>query len=94
MRKNVYESYLKDCPGVKDSMRRFTTRLKAFSKWASWIFALNPSDVLNTQGRNIQNSRDQVTGELIQLEMIHMRTTDEEKRLKQQMQDIWGPDAK
>ena len=90
MRKNVYEQYLKDCPGVKDSMKRFTLRLKAFSKWATWIFALNPQDILNTQGRNIQTTRDPVTQEVIQQEMIHLRTMDEEKRLKGTMQDIWG----
>ena len=94
VRKNVYEIYLKDCPGVKDTMRRFTTRLKAFSKWASWIYALNPQDVLNTQGRNIRSSRDMTTGEMVQEEMIHLRTKDEESRLKQQMQNIWGPGAK
>ena len=90
VRKNVYEQYLKDCPGVKDSMKRFTLRLKAFSKWATWIFALNPQDILNTQGRNIQTTRDPVTQEVIQQEMIHLRTMDEEKRLKGTMQDIWG----
>ena len=94
VRKNVYETYLKDCPGVKDTMRRFSTRLKAFSKWASWIFALNPADLLNTQGRNIQNSRDAQTNEIVQQEMIHLRTVDEERRMKQSMQDIWGDSAK
>ena len=94
MRKNVYETYLKDCPGTKDAMKRFTGRLKAFSKWASWIYALNPQDLLNTQGRNIRSSRDMNTGELVQEEMIHLRTKDEEARLKQQMQDIWGPGAR
>ena len=94
VRKNVYETYLKDCPGVKDTMRRFTTRLKAFSKWASWIFALNPKDLLNTQGRNIRSSRDLTTGEMVQEEMIHLRTKSEEARIKQSMQDIWGPGAK
>jgi hypothetical protein len=90
VRKTIYETYLKDCPGTKDSMRRFSGRLKAFAKWASWIYALNPQDVLNTQGRNIQTSRDPVSGELIQFEMIHLRTVDEEKRLKAVTQDIWG----
>jgi hypothetical protein len=90
VRKTIYETYLKDCPGTKDSMRRFSGRLKAFAKWASWIYALNPQDVLNTQGRNIQTSRDPVNGELIQFEMIHLRTVDEEKRLKAVTQDIWG----
>jgi hypothetical protein len=94
VRKNVYETYLKDCPGVKDTMRRFSTRLKAFSKWASWIFALNPADLLNTQGRNIENSRDSTTNEIVQREMIHLRTVDEERRIKQNMQDIWGDSAK
>ena len=94
VRKNVYETYLKDCPGVKDTMRRFSTRLKAFSKWASWIFALNPADLLNTQGRNIENKRDAVTNEVVQQEMIHLRTVDEERRIKQSMQDIWGDSAK
>ena len=90
VRKTIYETYLKDCPGTKDSMRRFSGRLKAFAKWASWIYALNPQDVLNTQGRNIQTSRDPVNGDLIQFEMIHLRTVDEEKRLKAVTQDIWG----
>lgn len=94
VRKNVYETYLKDCPGTKDAMKRFSCRLKAFSKWASWIYALNPQDLLNTQGRNIQNVRDSNTGEMIQQEMVYLRTKDEEARLKQQMQDIWGPEAK
>ena len=94
VRKNVYETYLKDCPGTKDAMKRFSLRLKAFAKWASWIYALNPQDLLNTQGRNIRSSRDMATGELVQEEMIHLRTKDEEARLKQQMQDIWGPGAR
>jgi len=28
------------------------------------------------------------------MEMIHMRTMDEEARIKQSMKDIWGPGAK
>lgn len=94
VRKNVYETYLKDCPGTKDSMRRFSTRLTAFAKWAPWIHALNPKDVLNTQGRNIQRTRDPQTGEILQLEMILLRTKDEETRLGQVMDDIWGDLAK
>ena len=42
IRKVVYETYLKDCPGTKDAMKRFTLRLKAFAKWAPWIYALKP----------------------------------------------------
>jgi hypothetical protein len=83
VRKNVYETYLKDCPGTKDAMKRFTLRLKAFAKWAQWIYALNPKDILNTQGRNIQTTRDPQTQEVIQQEMIHLRTIDEENRLRQ-----------
>ena len=94
VRKKVYETYLMECPGTKDAMKRFTGRLKAFAKWAPWIFALNPQDVLNTQGRNIRSSRDLKTGELVQEEMIHLRTVDEERRSKQIMQDIWGPSSK
>lgn len=94
VRKKVYETYLMECPGTKDAMKRFTGRLKAFAKWAPWIFALNPQDVLNTQGRNIRSSRDLKTGEMVQEEMIHLRTVDEERRMKQTMQDIWGPTSK
>lgn len=83
VRKTVYENYLKDCPGVKDSMKRFTVRMKAFARWATWIYALNPSDILNTQGRNIQTTRDPNTQEIVQQEMIHLRTMEEEARLKQ-----------
>ena len=83
VRKNVYEQYLKDCPGVKDSMKKFSQRLTAFSKWATWIYALNPKDVLNTQGRFIQRSRDPQTGEVVQFEMIMLRTKDEEQRLRE-----------
>ncbi len=89
VRKNVFETYLRDCPGVKDSMKRFTLRLKAFARWASWIFALNPSDILNTQGRNIQTARDAQTGEVVQQEMIHLRTNDEEQRIRQSTKEIW-----
>lgn len=94
VRKCVYETYLKDCPGTKDAMKRFTVRLKAFAKWAPWIYALNPQDVLNTQGRNIANIFDPTINDRVQTEMIHLRTRDEEARLKQAMQDIWGPGAK
>jgi len=74
-------------------MKRFSLRLTAFAKWATWIYALNPRDVLNTQGRFIQRSRDPQTGEIIQMEMVMMRTKEEEVRLKQQMRDIWGGDT-
>lgn len=94
VRKCVYETYLKDCPGTKDAMKRFTVRLKAFAKWAPWIYALNPQDVLNTQGRNIANIFDPTINDRVQTEMIHLRTKEEEAKLKQTMQDIWGPGAK
>ena len=88
VRKKVFEDYLKDCPGTKDVMRRFTVRLKAFARWASWIFELNPKDVLNTQGRNIQTTRDPVSQEIVQQEMIHLRTVKEEERLRD-IDKIW-----
>ena len=94
IRKSVYETYLKDCPGTKDAMKRFSLRLKAFAKWAPWIYALNPQDLLNTQGRNIANIFDPAVNDKVQMEMIHMRTMDEEARIKQSMKDIWGPGAK
>ena len=94
IRKSVYETYLKDCPGTKDAMKRFSIRLKAFAKWAPWIYALNPQDLLNTQGRNIANIFDPAVNDKVQMEMIHMRTMDEEARIKQSMKDIWGPGAK
>ena len=94
IRKVVYETYLKDCPGTKDAMKRFSLRLKAFAKWAPWIYALNPQDLLNTQGRNIANIFDPAVNDKVQMEMIHMRTMDEEARIKQSMKDIWGPGAK
>lgn len=93
VRKNVFETYLSDCPGVKDSMKRFSLRLKAFARWATWIYALNPEDCLNTQGRNIQTTRDPKTQEMIQQEMIHLRTMDEEQRIRQSTKDIWGGQA-
>jgi len=83
VRKVAYDTYLKENPGEKDAMKRFSQRLKAFSKWASWIYALNPADLLNSQGRNIQTTRDPLTSEIVQTEMIHMRTWDEENRLRE-----------
>lgn len=89
VRKIVYETYLKDNPGEKDKINRFTIRLKAFAKWANWIYALNPSDLLDTQGRNKQTVRDPTTQEIIQQEMIHLRTWDEENR-RRVADGIWN----
>ena len=52
------------------------------------IFELNPKDVLNTQGRNIQTTRDPVSQEIVQQEMIHLRTVKEEERLRD-IDKIW-----
>ena len=70
-------------------MKRFSGRLTAFAKWATWIYALNPQDLLNTQGRFIQRARDE-NGEIVQMEMILLHTKDEEQRLRRETQDIWG----
>ena len=80
VRKTVYETYMRDNPGERDKINRFTIRLKAFAQWAPWIHCLNPADLLDTQGRNKQTYRDPQTGEVVQQEMIHLRTKAEEAR--------------
>ena len=83
VRKSVYEDYMKDNPGERDKINRFTIRLKAFAEWAPWIHCLNPADLLDTQGRNKQTYRDPQTGQVVQQEMVHLRTKAEEARLRE-----------
>ncbi len=83
VRKSVYEDYMKDNPGERDKINRFTIRLKAFAEWAPWIHCLNPADLLDTQGRNKQTYRDPQSGQVVQQEMVHLRTKAEETRLRE-----------
>lgn len=90
VRETVYQDFIRDTHLNAVKMKGFTLRLKSFAEWCPWIHALNPIEYRNAQGRNFSKTTDPLSGETKQIEMVHLRTVAEEKRIQESYDEIWN----
>jgi hypothetical protein len=74
-REEALENFRKFANLPRITMQRFTKALKAFAELCPYIYCLNPPEILNSAGRNMQKVENKT------IEMIHLRTVTQQKMI-------------